>query len=127
MWKKIQNWLDKRANKRVLRRQDKLLNAAIDNHGLNDTYLFDFKNWASQYNQNNRFDAPMIVAGAFEGVHQATNPGVIIAEGGSNKANAPQKIALKPIDALLELETIPTPFTLAGLDNKIEMSYTLGR
>lgn len=66
--------------------------------GLDDTYLFDFKNFASQYKGN----TPMT---AVSGESQ----------------NTPTRISIKPIDVLKELETVPTPFTLTLLDDKIAM------
>lgn len=40
---------------------------------------------------------------------------------GDTENNYPRKIKVKPIDVLNELETIPTPFTLAAIDDKIQM------
>lgn len=80
--------------------------------GLDDTFLFDFKNYQSQYTGStlNTFitvgGADMEDSGSFEG---ETSP------------KSPQKIAVKPKDVLAELETIPTPWTLSNLDDKIEV------
>jgi hypothetical protein len=72
-------------------------------NGLNDTYLFDFKNFASQYNGNRNQ------------VWITNNPANVLDE----QTNA--KIKVKPIDVLNELETIPTPFTICLIDEKIEI------
>lgn len=77
----------------------------IQGSGLNDNYLFDFLNYASQYNNN--FPSPQDVT-------------VMITDQ-SSPAAVPKKIAIKPIDVLQELELVPTPFTLTLLDEKIEM------
>lgn len=89
-------------------------------NGLNDNYLFDFKNWASQYNG---FSGANI---AFTTVFDQTEP--INADGQlrtqrnvSVELPTPSKIKIKPIDVLNELETIPTPFSLAMVDEKIEI------
>ena len=46
-----------------------------------------------------------------------------IAVSGSNESyqSAPTKIKIKPIQVLEELEKIPTPWTLMGIDDKIEV------
>jgi len=69
--------------------------------GLNDKYLFDFKNYSSQYNNN--------------------VPTAVMSNDHSSEGTSPKKIAIKPIDVLGELEVIPTPFTLTLLDEKIDM------
>ena len=75
---------------------------------LNDTFLFDFKNYQSQYT--------------------GTTMNTFISVGGMDSdssedqnSSRPQKIAVKPKDVLEELETIPTPWTLSNLDDKIEV------
>ena len=80
--------------------------------GLDDTFLFDFKNYQSQYNGNtlNTF----ITFGADSDSMEDPNPS------GSLKGPS-KKIAVKPKDVLAELETIPTPWTLSNLDDKIEV------
>jgi hypothetical protein len=81
--------------------------------GLDETFLFDFKNYQSQYNGVN-----------------VTNMNSFISMGGSNVESESEsdpiaptttKIAVKPKDVLEELETIPTPWTLSNLDDKIEV------
>jgi len=75
---------------------------------LNETFLFDFKNYQSQYT----------------GVTMNT----FISVGGSDSDSSDgqnysgsKKIAVKPKEVLGELETIPTPWTLSNLDDKIEV------
>jgi hypothetical protein len=81
--------------------------------GLNDNYLFDFKNYSSQYSNNgNGFMNPSIVS--FGGVERTDIDD-------SNSKKPIQKIKVKPIDVLNELETIPNPFTLTLIDEKIEI------
>jgi hypothetical protein len=84
-------------------------------NGLDDTYLFDFKNLSSAYNGVTFFDTTpqnnFVVGGTFIGVDS------------SNEAKPPAKIKIKPIDVLHELETIPTPFGLTGLDEKISILH----
>ena len=67
--------------------------------------LYDFLNYASQYG-----------GGGLRGIMiTETN-----AEGKQTQKE-PQKINMKPIDALNELETVPNPLSLMGLDEKIEL------
>lgn len=70
------------------------------NSDLSETYLFDFKNWATQYNGN--AGSPILITGM-----------------DSASSSEPAKIKIKPIDVLGELETVPTPFSLALIDEKI--------
>lgn len=88
----------------------------VSSGGLDDTYLFDFKNFSSQYNNNTSVyvnatwnDSNVIPS---EGDFNDTTP---------KEDKTPKKIKVKPIDVLNELETIPTPFTLTLLEEKIEI------
>ena len=79
--------------------------------GLDETFLFDFKNYQSQYNGVN-----------------VTNMNSFISMGGEVRSDEDsdspitnKKIAVKPKDVLEELETIPTPWNLSNLDDKIEV------
>jgi hypothetical protein len=76
--------------------------------GLDQSFLFDFKNYQSQYTgvTMNSF----ITTDGFQ-----TN----LDSGESNFTSS--KIAVKPKDVLEELETIPTPWTLSNLQDKIEV------
>lgn len=76
--------------------------------GLDDSYLFDFKNYASQYNNNGNGWASL-------------DPGITRASSDSKSNEIIQKIKIKPIEVLVELETIPTPFTLTLIDEKISI------
>ena len=75
---------------------------------LNDTFLFDFKNYQSQYT-GTTMNTFISVGGMDSDSSEGQN------------SSGPQKIAVKPKDVLEELETIPTPWTLSNLDDKIEV------
>ncbi len=86
-----------------------------------DTYLFDFKNYGSHYTGvggGTRFDTITINTTS---VNWTQTP----AEGDTNPevvpSTPPKKIAVKPIDVLNELERIPTPFSLNGIDEKLSV------
>jgi hypothetical protein len=86
--------------------------------GLDETYLFDFKNYGSQYNANgNGFFG---IGNSVTFFNSSSEPQM---DGGIESFDQVEnkKIPIKPIDALLELETVPTPFSLAGIVEKIEM------
>ena len=89
MFKKFIKWL----SRDISSNQDRVYESS---NRLDDNYLFDFKNWASEYN------------------YMASGPVI-------SGSESVKKISIKPIDALQELETVPTPFTLALLDEKIEI------
>jgi hypothetical protein len=78
---------------------------------LKDNYLFDFKNFMTQYNDN------YVFGNTIDGGNTVDSGGVFI----PTEYSAPKKIKVKPIDVLNELETIPNPFSLTLLDEKIEM------
>lgn len=82
--------------------------------GLDDTFLFDFKNYGSMYNGHGN---SIMVSGA---ILNANEPS---ASDGSEPFDdrQPTKIAIKPIDVLDQLETIPTPWTLSNLQDKINI------
>lgn len=63
---------------------------------MNEKYIFDFKNW---------------------------NNGGMIPENNAlmGGKEAPKKIKIKPIDVLIELERVPTAFSMVNLEDKIEM------
>ena len=98
---------------------------------LGENYLFDFKNYGSLYSGNdvprNNFVIPAsrinIVDGEtttqridpVSGEVMESNPEVL-------KNTVPKtKIAIKPIDVLDQLETVPTPWTLSNLDDKLSI------
>lgn len=84
--------------------------------GLDETFLFDFKNYSSGYRGGSGIGTFLTVSG-----------GSLITDSGSDekgsdeKESVSKKIAMKPIEILGELETIPTPWTMANLDDKIEV------
>jgi hypothetical protein len=80
-----------------------------DSNSLDDSFLFDFKNYSSQYN------GPSI--GIATGIVTEEDIGGAI---GSQKPEN-KKLFIKPIDVLKELETVPNPFSLSNIDGKIEM------
>lgn len=84
--------------------------------GLNDTYLFDFKNFASQYNSN---------SGGFSFTVPSNGDGFNdnFTDSGDTSKNSTKsiKIKIKPIEVLNELEIEPTPILLTMLDEKIEV------
>ncbi len=131
MRKKIKLWLIKWLTKSEKNNSfEDVVNGdlAMMESGFNDTYLFDFKNYASQYSgssvviptSNSAAGAPRVAGGTFFGSmpsssdEDATNPE-------RSKPQPPTKIKIKPIDALNELETVPTPFSLLNLDDKLYM------
>ncbi len=75
----------------------------------NDTFLFDFKNYRSQYTG--------VTMNTFISVGGPDSD----SSGDQTSPKSPQKIAVKPKDVLAELETIPTPWTLSNLEDKIEV------
>ncbi len=78
--------------------------------GLSDNFLFDFKNYQSQY------------SGTGGGINSFLSMGGNTIGGSSLTIDEkPKKIAIKPIDVLDQLETIPTPWNLTNLDEKIEI------
>jgi hypothetical protein len=88
-----------------------------------DNYLFDFKNYQSQYNNIGGngifFTNPSIVVPTI-GMSDPT-VGMSDDNSPSSEVNIPQKIKVKPIDVLNELETVPTPFNLTLIDEKISI------
>jgi hypothetical protein len=81
---------------------------ALPSSGLDDTFLFDFKNYQSQYT-GVAMNSFISVGGASE------------SDSEESSKETSRKIAVKPKDVLNELETIPTPWTLSNLDDKIEV------
>jgi hypothetical protein len=89
--------------------------ALLGSDGLDSTFLFDFKNYQSGYNNSN-INGNFITSGTFITAGSEEFDG---AE--SQEPKTKQKIAIKPIDVLEELETIPTPWNLSNLDDKIDI------
>ncbi len=85
-----------------------------DSDGLDHTFLFDFKNYQSGYRGGNFAitNTFMVTSGVTSGSDDNER---------ESSGQVPQKIAVKPIDVVNELETIPTPWTLSNLQDKIEI------
>jgi hypothetical protein len=83
-------------------------NNALPSSGLDDTFLFDFKNYQSQYTG--------VAMNSFISVGGASD-----SDSEESSKETSRKIAVKPKDVLNELETIPTPWTLSNLGDKIEV------
>lgn len=78
--------------------------------GLDERFLFDFKNYGSMYTG---VRSNFVVSGVMPISNEAgTEP---------EEIKTPAKIAIKPIDVLDQLETVPTPWTLSNLQDKIDV------
>jgi hypothetical protein len=75
--------------------------------GLDENYLFDFKNYQSGYSGSGQ-SGIFITSGSLQG---------------GDVAETPTKIAIKPIDVLDQLERVPTPWSLTNLDDKIAVLH----
>ena len=104
--KKLFTWL----RKKIAANSGSFIITGQTTDGLSDAFLFDFKNYASDYKNSN-------VSGISNGTF-ITTTGVTETK---SKNNSTTKISLKPIDILSELETIPTPWSLSNLDDKISI------
>lgn len=76
--------------------------------GLDETFLFDFKNYQSQYTGGSMNS--FIITGGEQSISEP-----------EESKSTSTKIAVKPKDVLEELETIPTPWTLSNLQDKIDV------
>ncbi len=92
---------------------------------LDDIYLFDFMNFASQYSDgsvsqavaaNNTFT---FVTGQPTDVTNPTDVDQLESSPVFGQIVRNGKIKVKPKDVLNELETVPTPFSLLGIDSKL--------
>jgi hypothetical protein len=81
-------------------------------------YLFDFKNWSSSYRFENLGNSGTFV---ITGNDTITVDGGIPTPRDETFSKLPTKIKVRPKDVLNELETVPTPFTLTLIDEKIEI------
>lgn len=93
----FRNWL-------IRFRSSKNTGINVSMGSLDDSYLFDFKNYASEYNSIQ--------------LHGGIG-GTFLIEDDKNATVNKAKIKIKPIDVLTELETVPLPFSLTLLDEKI--------
>ena len=84
---------------------------------LSEVYLFDFKNYGSTSGVNSITVNSDTVMFGFANVSPNDGSNDI---GDENVINVP-KIQIKPIDVLNELETLPNPWNLNNLDDKIAM------
>jgi hypothetical protein len=99
------------------RKNDSGINITMSSSdGLDETFLFDFKNYQSGYRGNGNTGTFISFDGMSGGISGSSD------EGSSYQTDKkPKKIAVKPIDVVNELETIPTPWTLSNLQDKIEI------
>ena len=107
MFKVIKKFFRKKS---LSERENEVLFGSRENDGLDETFLFDFKNYSSGYRGGS-------------GINTFLTAGVISGSSDDEKETekVSKKIAMKPIEILGELETIPTPWTMANLDDKIEV------
>lgn len=98
------------SRKSLAEKENEVLFGARESDGLDETFLFDFKNYSSGYRGGSGINTFLTVSG---------NSGSSDDEKETEKVS--KKIAMKPIEILGELETIPTPWTMANLDDKIEV------
>jgi hypothetical protein len=82
--------------------------------GLDETFLFDFKNYQSGYRGNSSTLTTSFINFSGSDSDSGNGSSVVVDK-------KPAKIAVKPIDVVNELETIPTPWTLSNLQDKIEI------
>ena len=82
--------------------------------GLDETFLFDFKNSQSGYRGGSSLNT-FVISGSGSSFEGENNSSI------KSEDSKPKKIAVKPIDVVNELETIPTPWTLSNLQDKIEI------
>ena len=76
---------------------------------LDESFLFDFRNYSSGVNWSSG-------NGTF-----INNAHVLITNNEDSTPEKPQKIRIKPIDVLDELEKVPVPWNLNNLDDKISV------
>lgn len=95
-------------------------NESFGSTELDDIYLFDFLNYggANNINTGNIFISPSFNDDNGNIVRSA-NPITIDGQTPEEYKGQTLKIKVKPIDVLQELEVMPTPFSLIGLDDKI--------
>ena len=93
------------------------VSSSLDDYprGLDESFLFDFKNYQSGYSNINNTSISNTTF--FINGSDSSEPN----SDSKSSGNVMKKIGVKPIDVLNELETIPTPWTLSNLDDKIEV------
>jgi hypothetical protein len=98
------------------RKNDSGINIAMSSSdGLDETFLFDFKNYQSGYRGNGATLTTTFMNFSGSSDEDSGNGSSVVVD------KKPKKIAVKPIDVVNELETIPTPWTLSNLQDKIEI------
>lgn len=115
----MKNWIKKIFAKKTEKETSRTYNnieVAVGGDGLDSQFLFDFKNYGSMYNSRGSF----VVVGNDNGITIGENESAASGEKATGEM-PPQKIAIKPIDVLDQLETVPTPWTLSNLEDKIEV------
>jgi hypothetical protein len=90
--------------RKLFGRKSNSISFSAPSSGLDDNFLFDFKNYQSGYRQTGSF----FITGTSQ--LQA-----------SQEPIKRQKISIKPIDVLDQLERVPTHWTLTNLDEKISV------
>lgn len=101
---------------------------------LQHTYVYDFNGYASQFNRVRRSSVPIndmqdaefapTESGApIQGTFLSTPAGGVstVTIAAAMSKGYPPTVQIKPIDVLNELETIPTPFSLTMIDEKITL------
>jgi hypothetical protein len=98
----------------TLKKKQSIVTGIPVGSGLNNGYLFDFKNFSSDYNQANQGGSIDIDSG----VNPSTNTmgGFMMQD---SKSTVLGKITIKPVDVLNELETVPDIISLTLIDEKI--------
>ncbi|MDD4972037.1 MAG: hypothetical protein PHT07_21630 [Paludibacter sp.] len=80
---------------------------ALESGELGEIYLFDFKD--PNFDTRDLIAGDIVVDGTFL---ESTTP---------STSKTSQKIKVKPVDVLRELETVPTPWSMLALDDKISI------
>lgn len=129
----LKKWLNKVIKEAVesivaqnsLQGQNAIVTSSSD--GLDDTYLFDFKNWQSAYSSSGFgvfTSNPRMTEGRPVDVESLPTEGTFLINTTPSLGNDKTKvlnIKVTPKSVLSELETVPTPFTLMGIDDKISV------
>jgi hypothetical protein len=118
MIQRIKKWFLGNGDK--AKKGNDLVLSSSDSDGLDETFLFDFKNYQSGYRGGGSVTGTFINFGG--NLTSGSNDGESSDPNNTKKTDSkPKKIAVKPIDVVNELETIPTPWTLSNLADKIEI------
>jgi len=104
MFQAITNFFKKKEKK-----ENSSVAIPVYNDGLDETFLFDFKNYSSGYRGNSGY------------ITVGNNPDMESPNVSQKVEEKTIKVQVKPKDVLHELETVPTPFNLVGLEDKINI------